>query len=58
MEEANAAFFNSPFEIDHQHRAVMDEATEGGAEGRVYAELMYAFKNPRAESGEREVHLP
>jgi hypothetical protein len=57
MDDANAAFFSSPFEIDHQHRAVMDEATEGGSEGRKYAELMYAFKNP-AGSAKREVHLP
>jgi Family of unknown function (DUF6176) len=47
MEQANAAFFSSPFQIDHEHRAVMDECTVGGAEGRVYAELMYAFQNPR-----------
>ncbi len=57
MEEANAAFFDSPFEIDHQHRTVMDETTDGGSEGRRYAELMYAFKNP-SSGGEREVHLP
>jgi hypothetical protein len=56
MSEADAAFFSSPFEIDHQHMAVMDEATEGGARGRVHAELMYALKNPAG--GEREVHLP
>ncbi len=53
MEEANKAFFSSPFRIDHQHRAVMDECTEGGAEGRVQAELMYAFENPREEAATR-----
>ena len=56
MEEANQAFFSSPFEVDHQHRAVMDETTEGGSEGRKYAELMYALKNPK--DGEREVFAP
>jgi hypothetical protein len=48
MESANEAFFSSPFEIDHQHRQVMDECTVGGSEGRTYAQLMYAFQNPRA----------
>ena len=47
MDSANEAFFSSPFEIDHQHRQVMDECTEGGSEGRVYADLMYAFQNPK-----------
>ena len=56
MDAANAAFFESPFEIDHQHRAVMDQTTEGGSEGRRYAQLQYALKNPAG--GEREVHLP
>jgi hypothetical protein len=56
MDDANQAFFSSPFEIDHQHRAVMDETTEGGSEGRRYAELMYALKNP--ENGQREVFTP
>jgi hypothetical protein len=56
MDAANAAFFDSPFEIDHQHRAVMDQTTEGGSEGRTYAQLQYALKNPAG--GEREVHLP
>jgi len=45
MDEANKAFFSSPYEIDHQHRAVMDETTVGGSEGRKNAELMYAFQN-------------
>jgi hypothetical protein len=49
MAEADAAFYSSPFEIDHQHAAVMDECTEGGSRGRVHAELMYAFQNPRKE---------
>jgi hypothetical protein len=47
MDRANEAFFSSPFEIDHQHAAVMDECTDGGSEGRRYAELMYAFQNPK-----------
>ena len=47
MDSANEAFFSSPFEIDHQHRQVMDECTVGGSEGRVYADLMYAFQNPK-----------
>jgi uncharacterized protein DUF6176 len=46
MAEADEAFFSSPFEIDHQHRQVMDECTVGGSTGRVPAELMYAFQNP------------
>ena len=50
MDSANEAFYSSPFEIDHQHRAVMDECTVGGSEGRRYAELMYAFQNPRTSS--------
>ena len=48
MDSANEAFFSSPFEIDRQHRQVMDECTIGGSEGRRYAELMYAFQNPQA----------
>jgi Family of unknown function (DUF6176) len=46
MAEADNAFFSSPYEIDHQHRQVMDECTVGGSTGRVHAELMYAFQNP------------
>ncbi len=46
MEKANEAFFSSPFEIDRQHKEVMDECTVGGSTGRVSAELMYAFQNP------------
>jgi Family of unknown function (DUF6176) len=49
MDRANEAFFDSPFELDHQHRAVMDECTVGGSAGRVEAELMYAFQNPRED---------
>lgn len=44
MERANEAFFSSPFEIDHEHRRVMDEVTVGGAAGRKYAELMFAIR--------------
>jgi hypothetical protein len=58
MDKANAAFFSSPHKIDHEHRAVMDEATVGGSEGRHSAELMYAFRNPGRGSSEREVFLP
>jgi hypothetical protein len=50
MAEADAAFFSSPFKIDHEHAAVMDECTESGSRGRVHAELMYAFQNPRVEA--------
>jgi hypothetical protein len=46
MAKADEAFYSSPYEIDHQHRQVMDECTVGGATGRVPAELMYAFQNP------------
>jgi hypothetical protein len=46
MDKADAAFYSSPFPIDHEHRRVMDETTVGGAEGRIPAELMYAFENP------------
>jgi hypothetical protein len=49
MDSANEAFYSSPFEIDRQHAQVMDECTTGGSTGRVYAELMYAFQNPRKE---------
>jgi hypothetical protein len=50
MEAGNEAFFSSPFEIDRQHAEVMDECTVGGSTGRKYAELMYAFQNPRKEA--------
>jgi hypothetical protein len=52
MDKANEAFFSSPFEIDRQHKEVMDECTVGGSTGRVSAELMYAFQNPRKEGAE------
>ena len=48
MDKANEAFFESPYEIDRQHREVMDECTVGGSTGRVTAELMYAFQNPKS----------
>jgi hypothetical protein len=47
MDAANEAFYSSPFEIDRQHAEVMDECTIGGSTGRKFAELMYAFQNPR-----------
>ncbi len=50
MESANEAFFSSPFEIDRQHAQVMDDCTIGGSAGRKYAELMYAFQNPKSEA--------
>jgi Family of unknown function (DUF6176) len=49
MDKADEAFFSSPFEIDRQHKEVMDECTVGGSTGRVPAELMYAFQNPSKE---------
>ena len=49
MDEANKAFYSSPFEIDRQHAAVMDDCTVEGAAGRVYGRLQYAFQNPRKE---------
>ena len=50
MDAANEAFYSSPFEIDRQHAEVMDECTVGGSTGRTYAELMYAFQNPRSDA--------
>jgi hypothetical protein len=50
MDAANDAFYSSPFEIDRQHAQVMDECTVGGSTGRKYAELMYAFQNPRSDA--------
>jgi hypothetical protein len=47
MEKADEAFFSSPFEIDHQHRQVMDECTVGGSAGRLHVDPQYAFQNPR-----------
>ena len=49
MESANKAFYASPFKIDHEHRQVMNNVTVEGSEGRKYAELMYAFQNPKKE---------
>ena len=49
MDKANEAFFSSPFEIDRQHAEVMEECTVGGSTGRVSAELMYAFQNPKKD---------
>lgn len=46
MEKANEAFYSSPFQVDHQHAAVMDECTVGGAVGRVYADLQFELENP------------
>lgn len=56
METADEKFFSSPFEIDHQHMAVMDETTVEGSRGRVHAELQYALQNPK--DGPRSVTLP
>lgn len=47
MEAANEAFYSSPFEVDHQHAAVMDECTVQGAAGRIYADLLFELENPR-----------
>ena len=49
MDKANASFFSSPFPIDHEHRAVMDECTEGGSEGRIYADLVFSSAGPLSE---------
>ena len=35
--------------LDRQHAAVMDDCTVEGSAGRVYAQLQYAFQNPRKE---------
>jgi hypothetical protein len=48
MDKANAAYFSSPFAIDAEHRAVMEECTEGGAEGRIYADLVFSSAGPLA----------
>ena len=56
MEAADEKFFSSPFEIDHQHLAVMDDTTVEGARGRVHAELQYGLQNPK--DGARSVTLP
>jgi hypothetical protein len=49
MDKANAAFFASPFNIDAEHLAVMDECTEGGGTGRIYADLVFSSAGPLAE---------
>jgi hypothetical protein len=51
LDAANDAFYSSPFEIDRQHAQVMDECTLGGSTGRIDAELMYVFQNPKREAG-------
>ena len=56
MDMADEKFFSSPFEIDHQHLAAMDDTTVEGARGRVHAELQYALQNPAGAS--RSVTLP
>lgn len=56
MEMADEKFFSSPFEIDHQHMAVMDETTVEGARGRVHASMQYGLQNPAG--GSRSVTLP
>jgi Family of unknown function (DUF6176) len=56
MEMADEKFFSSPFEIDHQHMAVMDDTTVEGARGRVHAAMQYALQNPAG--GARSVTLP
>jgi len=48
MDAANEAFRSSPFEIDRQHAQVMDDCTVGGSTGRVNAEPLYVFQNPRS----------
>jgi hypothetical protein len=49
MDKANAAFFSSAFKIDGEHLAVMDECTEGGGTGRIYADLVFSSAGPLAE---------
>jgi hypothetical protein len=56
MDKADEKFFSSPFEIDHQHLAVMDDTTVEGARGRVHAAMQYALQNPK--DGQRSVALP
>jgi len=46
VEKANESFFSSPYKIDAEHRAVMDECTEGGATGRVHADLVFSSAGP------------
>jgi hypothetical protein len=49
MDRANASFFSSPFPIDAEHLAVMDECTEGGGSGRIYADLVFSSAGPLDE---------
>ena len=49
MDKANASFFSSPFPIDAEHLAVMDECTEGGGSGRIYADLVFSSAGPLDE---------
>jgi hypothetical protein len=49
MDKANAAFYSSPFPIDAEHAAVMDECTEGGSRGRIYANLVFSSAGPLDE---------
>ena len=46
MDKANAAFYSSSFKIDEEHRRTMDECTEGGAAGRIYADLVFSSAGP------------
>ena len=39
MDKADEKFFSSPFELDHQHLAVMDDTTVEGSHGRVHAPM-------------------
>lgn len=50
MGEANKAFYSSPYPVDQQHAAVMDECTVGGAVGRKYAELQFEIENPEGRT--------
>jgi Family of unknown function (DUF6176) len=50
MNAANEAYYSSPFELDRQHAQAMEECTIGGSRGRIEAELMYDFQNPKREA--------
>jgi Family of unknown function (DUF6176) len=49
MKAADESFFSSPFPIDAEHMAVMDECTDGGSRGRVYADLVFSSAGPLDE---------
>jgi hypothetical protein len=49
MDAANAAFFSSPFKLDAEHAAVMDECTDGGSAGRIHADLVFSSAGPLSE---------